>query len=321
MDHAYRAPWALLLVLLFGLATLSGCANSAANGSPSSITPAKTSTGVLAKADQQISQQKISAAQKTLAQTAKPNNDTKNLVTGLKYYRQAERALNRNELSVAKTYFQTLRNYQGTTDAAFINARRKLDQQYQAVKVANGYYNSARDALSVHDLNAAKTAIDKLDGLAASHPVIKQLQKKSATMKQAIMNYEASQSTSSSETGSTVDSPASSSSTSTSSASQSSTSSSASSSASSSSSSSTATSSANSSVESESAPTTASIIRDFQAASGEQFASDTLFDLTSQTEDYYQISATATDQTATQYRYYPNSGKVTKQNSKTGAFE
>ncbi|MDV2577420.1 hypothetical protein RYX41_15705 [Lactiplantibacillus plantarum] len=50
----------------------------------------------------------------------------------------------------------------------------------------------------------AKANIDKLDDVQATHPVIKKLQKKALAMKQAIMNYEASQSTSSGSDSSTV---------------------------------------------------------------------------------------------------------------------
>ncbi|RRK10377.1 hypothetical protein D1831_07910 [Lactiplantibacillus garii] len=326
MDHAYRSPWRLIVVILFGLLTLSGCTKTTGGVTASSATATDSSGAVLTKADQQISQQKISAARKTLNQVSNPNKSVKNLATGLRYYQKAADALNDNQLSSAKTYFQTLSDYQGTTDATFIAARRKLERQYQAVKLANGYYNAARDQLSMHDLTGAKTNIDKLDSLSASHPVIKKLQQKALDMKQAIMNYEASQSTSSGSASSTVTSSSSSSSA-TSSDSQ--TSATASDNGShSTSGSSTATSSASSSTSSSSSshePTTADIIKQFQDAAGGTFANDTEFDITKKTSEYYQIAVIPADSSqgssSENYRYYPDSGKVTKEDSSTGEFD
>ena len=153
MDHAYRSSWPLILMVLIGLITLSGCAKNTGGVTASSATTAtnNSTTAVLTKADQQISQTKIAAARKTLASAANPNAAVKNLATGLKYYQEAEEALENNQLSLAKGYFETLSSYDGTTDASFIAARQKLVKQYQAVKQANGYYNAARDDLSVHD--------------------------------------------------------------------------------------------------------------------------------------------------------------------------
>lgn len=324
MDHAYRSPWRLIVVILLGLITLSGCTKTTGGVTASSATAADSSGAVLTKADQQISQQKISAARKTLTQATAPNKAVKNLATGLRYYQEAEEALSDNQLSLAKDYFQTLNDYQGSTDATFVAARRKLNRQYQAVKLANGYYNSARDDLSMHDLTSAKNNIDKLDALSASHPVIKKLQNKALDMKQAIMNYEASQSTSTGSASSTVTSMSSSSS-STDANSQSSSAAS----DSSSSTDSTATSSASStssSSNSSSEPTTAAIIKQFQDATGETFGNDTEFNITKQTSEYYQIMVVPADSSSsastatTTYRYYPDSGKVTKQDSTTGDF-
>ncbi|WP_272530556.1 hypothetical protein [Lactiplantibacillus pentosus] len=327
VDHAYRSSWPLILMVLIGLITLSGCAKNTGGVTASSATTAtnNSTTAVLTKADQQISQTKIAAARKTLASAANPNAAVKNLATGLKYYQEAEEALENNQLSLAKGYFETLSSYDGTTDASFIAARQKLVKQYQAVKQANGYYNAARDDLSVHDLATAKANIDKLDRVSASHPVIKELQKKALAMKQAIMNYEASQSTSSGSESSTVVSSSSSSSLSDSNSATSSTDST-------SSSSSTATSSSDSSTSSSSSSTltTSAIIKQFQDAAGVTFASDTEFNITKQTSDYYQITAVyAADESSSSasktvtdtYRYYPDSGNVTKEDSASGTFE
>ncbi len=324
MAHAYRAPWRLILIALIGLVTLSGCAKTTGGATASSAPTADSSGAVLTKADQQISKQKISAARQTLDRATAPTKAVKNLATGLKYYQDAEEALKDNQLSLAKGYFQTLNDYQGTTDAAFIAARRKLVRQYQAVKLANGYYNAARDDLSMHDLSDAKANIDKLDRLDAIHPIIKKLQENALDMKQAIMNYEASQSTSSGSASSTVTSSSSSTSSATSSDSQSSSTSSDSSSDANSSS--TATSSANSSSSSDndSDLTTADIIKQFQDAAGGSFANDTEFDITKKTSTYYQIevipAANAKDSSTETYRYYPDSGQVTKQDASTGEF-
>nr|WP_247652270.1 hypothetical protein [Lactiplantibacillus pentosus] len=315
-------------MVLIGLITLSGCAKNTGGVTASSATTAtnNSTTAVLTKADQQISQTKIAAARKTLASAANPNAAVKNLATGLKYYQEAEEALENNQLSLAKGYFETLSSYDGTTDASFIAARQKLVKQYQAVKQANGYYNAARDDLSVHDLATAKANIDKLDRVSASHPVIKELQKKALAMKQAIMNYEASQSTSSGSESSTVVSSSSSSSSSDSDSATSSTDST-------SSSLSTATSSSDSSTSSSSSSstlTTSAIIKQFQDAAGVTFASDTEFNITKQTSDYYQITAVyAADESSSSasktvtdtYRYYPDSGNVTKEDSASGTFE
>lgn len=327
VDHAYRSSWPLILMVLIGLITLSGCAKNTGGVTASSATTAtnNSTTAVLTKADQQISQTKIAAARKTLASAANPNAAVKNLATGLKYYQEAEEALENNQLSLAKGYFETLSSYDGTTDASFIAARQKLVKQYQAVKQANGYYNAARDDLSVHDLATAKANIDKLDRVSDSHPVIKELQKKALAMKQAIMNYEASQSTSSGSESSTVVSSSSSSSLSDSNSATSSTDST-------SSSSSTATSSSDSSTSSSSSSTltTSAIIKQFQDAAGVTFASDTEFNITKQTSDYYQITAVyAADESSSSasktvtdtYRYYPDSGNVTKEDSASGTFE
>lgn len=327
MDHAYRSSWPLIVMVLIGLITLSGCAKNTGGVTASSATTAtnNSTTAVLTKADQQISQTKIAAARKTLASAANPNAAVKNLATGLKYYQEAEEALENNQLSLAKGYFETLSSYDGTTDASFIAARQKLVKQYQAVKQANGYYNAARDDLSVHDLATAKANIDKLDRVSASHPVIKELQKKALAMKQAIMNYEASQSTSSGSESSTVVSSSSSSSSSDSNSATSSTDST-------SSSSSTATSTSDSSTSSSSSSTltTSAIIKQFQDAAGVTFASDTEFNITKQTSDYYQITAVyAADESSSSasktvtdtYRYYPDSGNVTKEDSASGTFE
>ncbi len=180
MDHAYRSSWPLIVIVLLGLITLSGCAKNTGGVTASSATTAtgNSTTAVLTKADQQISQQKIAAAQKTLAGASESTPAIKKLALGLKYYQEAEEALDNNQLSLAKGYFDTLSSYDGTTDASFIAARQKLVKQYQAVKLANGYYNAARDELSIHDLATAKANIDKLDDVQATHPVIKKLQKK-----------------------------------------------------------------------------------------------------------------------------------------------
>nr|WP_244975192.1 hypothetical protein [Lactiplantibacillus argentoratensis] len=328
VDHAYRSSWPLFVIVLIGLITLSGCAKNTGGVTASSATTAtgNSTTAVLTKADQQISQQKIAAAQKTLAGVSESTPAIKKLALGLKYYQEAEEALDNNQLSLAKGYFDTLSSYDGTTDASFIAARQKLVKQYQAVKLANGYYNAARDELSIHDLATAKANIDKLDDVQATHPVIKKLQKKALAMKQAIMNYEASQSTSSGSDSSTVVSSSSTSSASDSSASSSSTSST-------SADSSTMTSSSNSSTSTSSSSselTTSAIIKQFQDASGVTFASDTEFNITKETSAYYQITAIyAADESSSSasktvtdtYRYYPDSGSVTKENSATGSFE
>ncbi|WP_318767186.1 hypothetical protein [Lactiplantibacillus carotarum] len=326
MDHAYRSPWRLIVVILLGLITLSGCTKTTGGVTASSATAADSSGAVLTKADQQISQQKISAARKTLTQATAPNKAVKNLATGLRYYQEAEEALSDNQLSLAKDYFQTLNDYQGSTDATFVAARRKLNRQYQAVKLANGYYNSARDDLSMHDLASAKNNIDKLDALSASHPVIKKLQTKALDMKQAIMNYEASQSTSTGSASSTVTSTSSSSSSTDASSQSSSAASDSSSSTDSTATSSASSTSTSSSSNSSSEPTTAAIIKQFQDAAGETFGNDTEFNITKQTSEYYQIMVVPADSSSsastatTTYRYYPDSGKVTKQDSTTGDF-
>lgn len=325
MEHAYRSPWRLFVIVLIGLFTLTGCAKTTGGVTASSATATNSSGAVLIKADQQISHQKFSAAQQTLAQASQPTAAVKNLATGLRYYQAAADALADNQLSQAKDCFQKLSNYQRTNDATFIVARRKLEQQYAAVKLANGYYNTARDELSMHDLAAAKTNIDKLDALDGIHPVIKKLQQKALNMKQAIMNYEASQSTSSGSASSTVTST---SSTSQSSASTSETSASSASSSSDSTATSSATSASSSSANSSSssAPTTADVISQFQAAVGTTFDANTEFEITKQTSDYYQINVIPADQTSgattneSTYRYYLESGKVTKQND-DGQFE
>ncbi len=328
VDHAYRASWPLIVIVLLGLLTLSGCAKNTGGVTASSATTAtnNSTTAVITKADQQISQQKIAAARKTLARASESNAAVKTLATGLKYYQEAEEALENNQLSLAKGYFDTLSSYDGTTDASFIAARKNLIKQYQAVKLANGYYNAARDELSIHDLATAKANIDKLDSVQATHPVIKELQKKALAMKQAIMNYEASQSTSSGSDSSTVVS----SSTVTSSSDNSATSSSTDST---SADTSTMTSSSNSSTSASSSSselTTSAIIKQFQDASGVTFAADTEFNITKETSTYYQITAiyaadaasSSASKTVTDtYRYYPDSGNVTKENSATGSFE
>lgn len=132
MDHAYRSSWPLIVMVLIGLITLSGCAKNTGGVTASSATTAtnNSTTAVLTKADQQISQTKIAAARKTLASAANPNAAVKNLATGLKYYQEAEEALENNQLSLAKGYFETLSSYDGTTDASFIAARQKLVKQY-----------------------------------------------------------------------------------------------------------------------------------------------------------------------------------------------
>ena len=326
MDHAYRSPWTLIVIVLLGLVTLSGCAKNTGGVTASSATTAtnNSTAAVLTKADQQISQQKIAAAQKTLAGASESTPAIKKLALGLKYYQEAEEALDNNQLSLAKGYFDTLSSYDGTTDASFIAARQKLVKQYQAVKLANGYYNAARDELSIHDLATAKANIDKLDDVQATHPVIKKLQKKALAMKQAIMNYEASQSTSSGSDSSTVVS--SSSETSVDSATSSSTDETSADSSTMTSSSNSSTSSSNSSSE----LTTSAIIKQFQDAAGVSFAADTEFNITKQTSDYYQITAiyaaaessSSASKTVTDtYRYYPDSGEVMKENSATGSFE
>lgn len=326
MDHAYRSSWPLIVIVLLGLITLSGCAKNTGGVTASSATTAtgNSTTAVLTKADQQISQQKIAAAQKTLAGASESTPAIKKLALGLKYYQEAEEALDNNQLSLAKGYFDTLSSYDGTTDASFIAARQKLVKQYQAVKLANGYYNAARDELSIHDLATAKANIDKLDDVQATHPVIKKLQKKALVMKQAIMNYEASQSTSSGSDSSTVVSSSSTSSDSSASSSSTSSTSADSSTMTSSSNSSTSTSSSSSEL------TTSAIIKQFQDASGVSFASDTEFNITKETSAYYQITAIyATNESSSSasktvtdtYRYYPDSGSVTKENSAAGSFE
>ncbi|MFB9770696.1 hypothetical protein [Lactiplantibacillus modestisalitolerans] len=331
MERAYRSPWYLVLIALIGVVMLSGCTKTTGGATTTSATPIGRSSAVLTKADQQIERGKVAAARKTLAQASNPSTAVTNLATGLRYYQQAADALDQNQLSTAKGYFATLSSYQETDDAAFINARQKLERQYQAVKAANGYYNAARDELSMHNLTTAKNNIDKLDRLASVHPVIKQLQKQALAMKQAIMNYEASQSTSSTEPSSTVSASSSTSSAVADSTSSSVTSSTASETQSSKTSS-TATSSADATSSSSTTSgdqtlTTADIVKQFQDAAGGNFANDTEFELTKQTPEYYQIVVIPADQTgqsASQttdtYRYYPDSGRVTKQNE-AGDFE
>ncbi|MFC6182610.1 hypothetical protein [Lactiplantibacillus daowaiensis] len=334
MDHAHRPHFGLIVMLLMGLLTLSGCANvtSGSSSTASSVTTSG-SAKILTKADQQISHLQIKAAIATLKTGDTSNSSVKNLLTGLKHYQKAATALNKNQLSTAKTYFNTLSNYQATTDATFMAAKTALIKQYQQVKLANSYYNSARDEMSVHELTAAKTNIDKLDKLSASHPVVKQLQQKTLAMKQAIMNYEASQSTSSGSDSSTVTATSSSStsdnSTATTDASSTQDSSDSSSSTDSSTSSSTATSSADSETSSDSSSstlTTKQILSKFKAASGVSFDQDDQFNVAKQTSKYYQIEVMhdSSDENVTNltdiYRYYPASGRVTKQNTTTGEF-
>lgn len=328
VDNARRPHFGVLIVLFIGLFTLAGCAkmtNGTSNNPTSSVATSGTAK-ILTKADQQISHRQINAAIKTLKTADTSNTTVKNLLTGLHHYQKAATALNKNQLSVAKTYFNTLSNYQASTDASFNAAKTALIKEYQQVKQANSYYNTARDELSVHDLTAAKTNIDTLDKIPASHPVIKQLQKKTLAMKQAIMNYEASQSTSSGSESSTVTESDSSSSSATTSSSTSSSSTSDSSSADSSS---TATSDATSSTSSTSTSTltTKQVLSNFRAAAGVSFAQDDQFNVIKQTDKYYQIEvmhdSEDTDVTNLTdiYRYYPTSGRVTKQNSSTGEFE
>ena len=75
VDHAYRSSWPLIVMVLIGLITLSGCAKNTGGVTASSATTAtnNSTTAVLTKADQQISQTKIAAARKTLASAANPN--------------------------------------------------------------------------------------------------------------------------------------------------------------------------------------------------------------------------------------------------------
>jgi len=319
VKQAQRSPLGLIIVMLLGLMTLSGCAKFTGGSvdSSSASTTTSSTTAVLTKADQQISHSKMTAAQKTLAAVKHPDADVRNLATGLDYYQKAADALAKNQLSSAKVAFDTLENYQVTADTSFLKARATLHHQYQQVKLANSYFNSARDDLSVHELVAAKTAIDKLDQIAPIHPVIKQLQQKSLAMKQAIMNYEASQSTSSGSDSSTV---VSSSSSSDASAASSVTSSDSTSSA-------TSTSSANSATSS-STLTTQDVLKDFQSAAGVSFAKTDQFNIVKQTKTYYEIDVlhdndqaeTASNLTDV-YRYYPDSGQVTKQDSASGDFK
>ena len=89
------------------------------------------------------------------------------------------------------------------------------------------------------------------------------------------------------------------------------------------------TSSSNSSASASSSSselTTSAIIKQFQDASGVTFTSDTEFNITKETSAYYQITAiyatNESSKTVTDtYRYYPDSGSVTKENSATGSFE
>ena len=76
VDHAYRSSWPLIVIVLLGLITLSGCAKNTGGVTASSATTAtgNSTTAVLTKADQQISQQKIAAAQKTLAGASESNS-------------------------------------------------------------------------------------------------------------------------------------------------------------------------------------------------------------------------------------------------------
>ncbi|BDZ29926.1 hypothetical protein RA086_01925 [Lactiplantibacillus sp. WILCCON 0030] len=328
MKQAQRLPLGLIVIMLMSVMALSGCAKftgGSVDSNSASTTTSSTAT-VLTKADQQISHSKIAAARETLAAVKNPNASVQNLATGLKHYQEAAEALNNNQLSLAKPYFNTLENYQGTTDASFVKARSTLQHQYQQVKLANSYYNTARDDLSVHELSAAKTSIDKLDQIDPVHPVIKQLQKKTLAMKQAIMNYEASQSTSSGSDSSTVVASATSSHDEV--AVTSSTSTSSHSTSSESSASGTETSSATSSTSSSHAMTTQDVLDAFQTAAGGHFTKTDQFNIIKQTKDYYQIDVlhdsdpAETDTNLTDvYRYYPNSGKVTKQNTVNGEFK
>ncbi|AVK64381.1 hypothetical protein C5Z26_09750 [Lactobacillus sp. CBA3606] len=326
VDLTHRPRLGLMVIILFGLFTLSGCA-STSRGTTNRSTTAGTTTHsnamVLTKANQQISHQRIATALQTLA-TAKTSNATiDNLTTGLKYYQKAAVALNDNELSLAKGYFATLTAYQGTTDATFIKARAELVHQYQQVKLANSYYNTARDELSVHALARSKTAIDKLDQIDPVHPVIKQLQKKALAMKQAIMNYEASQSTSSGQASSAVASTSMTSSShtaTTSTTSSSVTAESSTSSSAASTSSETAASQADESTSSTSsrAVSDQAILSEFKAAATVTFAKSDQFNVLARTTHYYQIEVShAADTGATSttdiYRYYPMSGQVEQQ--------
>ncbi|WQH19526.1 hypothetical protein T1I15_06125 [Lactiplantibacillus plantarum] len=91
VDHAYRSSWPLIVIVLLGLITLSGCAKNTGGVTASSATTAtgNSTTAVLTKADQQISQQKIAAAQKTLAGASESTPAIKKLALGLKYYQEA----------------------------------------------------------------------------------------------------------------------------------------------------------------------------------------------------------------------------------------
>jgi len=327
VDQAHRPRWGLMVIILFGLITLSGCAKLTSSPSDNSTSSAATSGAakILTKADQQISHHQIKAAINTLSAANTKDTAAKNLLTGLRHYQKAATALNKNQLSQAKSYFNTLANYQLVTDASFTQAKAALTKQYQQVKLANGYYNSARDDMSVHALAAAKTNIDKLDEIAPTHPVIKELQQKTTAMKAAIMNYEASQSTSSGSDSSTVaesdltssDSSADTSSTSSSSADETSDTDD-----------STATSQADHTTSgSERSMTTKQVLSNFRAAAGVTFEQDDQFNVTKETSNYYQIEVMhdSNDENVTNltdiYRYYPANGSVLKQNINTGEFE
>jgi len=328
VDHAHRPLWGLIVIVLLGLVTLSGCAKlSSGNHNHSASTVATSgSAKLLTKADQQISHHQIKAAIETLSAVKTTTPATDKLLIGLKHYQRAADALDKNQLSKAKPYFNTLANYQLTTDANFTQAKAALTKQYQQVKLANGYYNSARDDLSVHALAAAKTNIDKLDKIAPSHPVIKSLQQKTTAMKAAIMNYEASQSTSSGQDSSTVaDNSASDSTTGDSQTSNVSETTDSSQTGSSD----TATSQADQSTDnnSSSSLTTKEVLSNFRAAAGVVFEKDDQFNVVKGTSKYYQIEVMhdSNDENVTNltdvYRYYPASGTVLKQNVGSGEFE
>lgn len=327
MDQAHRPRWGLMMIILFGLITLSGCAKLTSSSSDSSTSSAATSGSakILTKADQQISHHQIKAAINTLSAANTKDTAARNLLTGLRHYQKAATALNKNQLSQAKSYFNTLANYQLVTDASFTQAKAALTKQYQQVKLANGYYNSARDEMSVHALAAAKTNIDKLDKISPTHPVIKDLQQKTTAMKAAIMNYEASQSTSSGSDSSAV---AESDHTSSNSSADASSTSSSATTATSDTSDSTATSQADSTTSSsESSMPTKQVLSNFRAAAGVTFEKDDQFNVTKETSKYYQIEVMhdSNDENVTNltdiYRYYPASGSVLKQNISTGEFE
>ena len=89
----------------------------------------------------------------------------------------------------------------------------------------------------------------------------------------------------------------------------------------------TSTSSANSATSS-STLTTQDVLKDFQSAAGVSFAKTDQFNIVKQTKTYYEIDVlhdndqaeTASNLTDV-YRYYPDSGQVTKQDSASGDFK